>query len=492
MAEKTVLAVDLGAESGRVMAVHFDGRALRLDELHRFPNTTVTINGTLHWNFLRLWGDIQAGIEKGRALQPAGIGVDTWGVDFGLLDGQGNLIGNPVHYRDGRTNGMMGRAFAKVPRAQIFARTGIQFMPINTLYQLLSLVESGSPQLQIADTFLTAPDLFNYWLTGEKVCEYSNATTTQLLDASTGAWAMDLMVALGIPGRIFPEVVPPGTRLGSYAGIPVIAPACHDTGSAVAALPVQAAVPAVVEDYAYISSGTWSLVGLEIGRPILTPEALAANVTNEGGVYGTVRLLKNVMGLWILQQCRAAWEGEGRSLSYGEIVELAQGAEPLASVFNPNDPVFLPPGDHPRRIADFCSRTDQSVPVTTGEIARSVLESLALAYRETLEQLTAVSGRSVSVLHVAGGGSRNELLNQMTADATGLPVVAGPVEATVIGNALVQLIALGEIADLRQARAVVAGMDELRRYEPRDKSVWDDAYGRYQAISQLTGDDIGN
>lgn len=490
MAEKTVLAVDLGAESGRVMAVHFDGRALRLDELHRFPNTTVTINGTLHWDFLRLWGDIQAGIEKGRALQPAGIGVDTWGVDFGLLDGQGILIGNPVHYRDGRTAGMMGRAFAKVPRAQIFARTGIQFIPINTLYQLLSLVESGSPQLQIAETFLTAPDLFNYWLTGEKVCEYSNATTTQLLDATTGAWATDLMDALGIPGRIFPEVVPPGTRLGSYAGIPVIAPACHDTGSAVAALPVRAAVPTRVEDFAYISSGTWSLVGLEIDRPILTADALAANVTNEGGVYGTVRLLKNVMGLWILQQCRAAWAVAGQPLGYGEIVEMARAADPLASLFDPNHPVFLPPGDHPQRIADLCHLSDQPVPVTPGQIARSVLESLALAYRQTLEQLTAVSGRSVSALHIAGGGSRNELLNQMTADATGLPVIAGPVEATVIGNALVQLIALGEIADLRQARAVVAGMAELRRYEPRDRVVWDEAYKRYQAICEITGSEV--
>lgn len=482
MAESTVLAVDLGAESGRVMAVHFDGRRLRLEELHRFPNTTATINGTLYWDFLRLWGDIQAGIEKGRALQPAGIGVDTWGVDFGLLDSQNNLIGNPVHYRDGRTAGMMAQAFKRMPRAEIFARTGIQFMPINTLYQLLSMVEAGSPQLQIADTFLTAPDLFNYWLTGAKVCEYSNATTTQLLDAATGDWATGIMDRLGIPARIFPELVPPGTRLGTYAGIPVIAPACHDTGSAVAA------VPARVDNYAYISSGTWSLVGLEIDRPILTPEALAANVTNEGGVYGTIRLLKNVMGLWILQQCRATWSAAGQPLGYGDIVNLAQTAEPLTSIFNPNHPVFLAPGDHPQRIAELCPLLDQPTPVTPGEIARSVLESLALAYRETLEQLMSVSGRSVSVLHIAGGGSRNELLNQMTADATGLPVVAGPAEATVIGNALVQLITLGEIADLQQARAIVAGMDELRHYEPRDTAVWDEAYERYRLIGQLTGD----
>ena len=479
MADRTVLAVDLGAESGRVMAVHFDGRTMRLEELHRFPNTTTTINGTLYWDFLRLWRDIRAGIEKGRALQPAGIGVDTWGVDFGLLDDRGDLIANPVHYRDGRTAGMMSRAFAGVPRAEIFARTGIQFLPINTLYQLMSLVESGSPQLRIAHTFLTAPDLLNYWLTGQKVCEYSNATTTQLLAAATGNWATDIMARLGIPAHIFPAVVPPGTRLGTYEGIPVITPACHDTGSAVAAVPTR------VEDFAYISSGTWSLVGLEIDRPILTPEALAANVTNEGGVYGTVRLLKNVMGLWILQQCRATWSAAGRSLSYGEIVDLAREAGSLASIFNPNSPVFLPPGDHPRRIAELCPLFDQPTPVTAGEIARSVLESLALAYRETLEQLASVSGRSVSVLHIVGGGGQNELLNQMTANATGLPVIAGPTEATVIGNALVQLIALGEIADLGQAREIVAGMDELRRYEPRDKAIWDDAYHRYQTINEL-------
>jgi rhamnulokinase len=306
MSSKTVLTVDLGAESGRVSAVNFDGRQLVLEELYRFPNTPVTVNGTLHWDFLRLWADIQAGIKKGRALQPASIGVDTWGVDFALLDRQGNLIGNPVHYRDGRTANMMARAFAKVPQAEIFAQTGIQFMPINTLYQLLSLVESRSPQLQIAETFLTAPDLLNYWLTRVKLCEFSNATTTQLYNPTAANWATEIIAKLGIPSHIFPEIVPPGTRLGAFEGIPVIAPACHDTGSAVAAVPAQEA------NFAYISSGTWSLVGLEVDKPILTPEALAANVTNEGGVYGTYRLLKNVIGLWILQQCRAAWAAAGQ------------------------------------------------------------------------------------------------------------------------------------------------------------------------------------
>jgi rhamnulokinase len=446
------------------MAVHFDGRTLHLQELHRFPNTAVTVHHTLYWDILHLWRDIQTGIEKGKAHQPASIGVDTWGVDFALLDRQDNLIGNPVHYRDGRTTGMMERAFARVPQAEIFAQTGIQFMPINTLYQLLSLVDSKSPQLQIAGTFLTIPDLLNFWLTGVKVCEFSNATTTQLFNPSHGRWATDLMSRLDIPFTIFPDIVPSGTRLGTYEGIPVIAPACHDTGSAVAAVPA-VAVPTQTADFAYISSGTWSLVGLEVERPILTAAALAANITNEGGVYGTYRLLKNVMGLWILQQCRATWEAEGQRHTYAELVEMAK-EESATAVFNPNDPVFLPPGDHPQRIRELCRQTGQPIPASKGALVRCVLESLALAYRQVLQELTAVSGRTVSTIHIVGGGSQNDLLNQLTADATGLPVIAGPIEATVIGNALVQLISLGEISDLHQARQIVAEMAELKKYEP--------------------------
>jgi rhamnulokinase len=481
MSATTVLAVDLGAESGRVMAVHFDGNRFELEELHRFPNTTVMLNGTLHWNFLRLWDDIQTGITQGKSLKPASLGVDTWGVDFGLLDRRGNLIGNPVHYRDGRTQNMQSYAFQKMAKADIFAQTGIQFMPINTLYQMLSLVESGSPQLQIAETFLTAPDLLNYWLTGTKVCEFSNATTTQLFNPTTGTWATKLMDQLRIPSNIFPEIVRPGTQLGSFDGIPVIAPACHDTGSAVAA------VPTTTADFAYISSGTWSLVGLEMDQPVLTSAALAANVTNEGGVYGTYRLLKNVMGLWILQQCRATWAAAGEEFSYAELVKLAAAADPYTAVFNPNDPIFLQPGNHPQHIRDICQRTGQPFPKTVGTVVRSVLESLALAYREVLDVVTAVAHKPVSVLHIVGGGTQNELLNQMTANATGLPVVTGPIEATVIGNALVQLISLGELANLAQARQILAGMSELKRYEPQETAVWDDAYGRYQnIISKLT------
>lgn len=481
MQSKTVLAVDLGAESGRVMAVHFDGQQLSLDTLHRFPNAAVTANGTLHWDFLRLWDEIQAGIAKGKVYHPASVGVDTWGVDFGFLDAQGNLIGNPVHYRDKRTANMMPLAFAKVSKAEIFAQTGIQFMPINTLYQLLSLVENASAQLDVADTFLMIPDLINYLLTGNKVCEFTNATTTQLYNPSAGEWSTDLMAKLGIPSALFPGIVQPGTSLGEHQGIRVIAPACHDTGSAVVA------VPALAPDYAYISSGTWSLVGLEVDEPVLTEAALAANVTNEGGFGGTFRLLKNVMGLWILQQCRATWVGQGQNYSYSELVNMAGNQAPLLSLFDPNASVFLSPGDHPQHIREFCLRTGQPVPETPGAIVRSILESLALSYRDALKQVTSVAQRTVAVIHIVGGGGRNALLNQMTADATGIPVVCGPFEATAIGNALVQLMTLGEIGTLEHGREIVSNMVEVLSYVPDARSetraIWDDAFGRYRSFS---------
>ncbi|GAB4580159.1 MAG: rhamnulokinase family protein [Anaerolineales bacterium] len=484
----TTLAIDLGAESGRVMAVHFNGHTLALEELHRFPNPSVTIHGTLHWDFLRLWSDIRAGIEKGKALKPVSLGVDTWGVDFGLLDAQGRLIGNPVHYRDKRTEGMMEKVFARVPRAEVFAQTGIQFMQINTLYQLMSLV--GSPQLSIAHTFLTAPDLLNYWLTGAKVCEFSNATTTQLFNPTTGTWATEMMTKLDIPTHIFPEIVAPGTRLGTYEGIPVIAPACHDTGSAVAAMPALSRVvgnsvegPAQTPHAGYISSGTWSLAGLEIPHPILTPAALAANVTNEGGVNG-YRLLKNVMGLWIVQQCRAGWQAEGRAYTYAELAQLAETAQPFKAVINVNDPRFLSHGDHPARIRDFCAETGQPIPQTPGETIRTVLEGLALAYRDVFEKLTTLANQPLDVIHILGGGSQNALLNQMTADAIGKPVLAGPVEATVLGNALVQFLALGEIATLAEARQLIAQMDGMRYFAPNPSPVWNEAFEIYKHLTE--------
>ncbi len=473
-AKKSVLAIDLGAESGRVMAVHFDGKSLGLEELHRFPNGPVNVRGTLYWDFLRLWSEVQAGIEKGQGLEPASIGIDTWGVDFALLDRHGRLLSNPVHYRDDRTEGMMDAAFARVPRERIFANTGIQFMRINTLYQMMSLVESGSPLLEIAGTFLTCPDLINYWLTGEKASEFTIATTTQMVDPTTGKWASGMLQELGIPTGILPEIIQPGSYLGSYEGIPVTAPACHDTGSAVAAVPAGTG-----ERYAYISSGTWSLVGLEINAPLLGEEVLAANITNEGGVYGTFRFLKNLTGLWLVQQCRATWHDEGRDYDYGTLVKLAEEAPKLRSFIDPNDPAFLTPGDYPAHVRVICRETGQPVPEGEGEVVRCILESLALAYRRIVDQLVALTSQAVNVIHIVGGGTRNRLLCQLTANATGREVIAGPVEATVLGNALVQLISLGELRDLGEARQIVAQLAELERYTPQDTGAWDTAYERY-------------
>ena len=454
----TVLAIDLGAESGRVMAVHFDGSRLQLEEVYRFSNHALLVNGSLQWDILGLWREVQVGIGRSRG-RPASLAVDTWGVDFGLLDRNGNLIGNPVCYRDQRTEGMMDAVFERVAKADVFAQTGIQFMAINTLYQMMSLV--GSPHLQIADRFLTVPDLLNFWLTGTQVCEFSNATTTQMLNPYSGYWATEMLDTLGIPTHIFPEVVQPGTHLGTFNAIPVLAPACHDTGSAVAGVPTE------TENFAYISSGTWSLVGLEVMGPVVNQAALTINASNEGGVYGTFRLLKNVMGLWLLQQCRATWQKAGRAYSYAELVVLAESAKALQSIVDPNDDRFLPPGDHPAHIRDFCQRSGQLLPQTDAAIARCVFESLALAYRDVLLDLQALTGRTIEVIHVVGGGARNRLLNQLTADATGIPVLAGPTEATVIGNALVQLISLGELAHLKEGRQLVANSYRLERFEPQ-------------------------
>lgn len=457
----TVLSIDLGAESGRVMAVHYDGRRIQLEELHRFTNPVTTINGTLFWDFLHLWREIQAGIEKGKSFNPASLGVDTWGVDFGLLDRQGQLIGNPVNYRDRRTEGMMERTFEGVPRAEVFAQTGIQFMQINTLYHMMSLVVSKSPQLNMAETFLTVPDLLNYWLTGAKVCEFSNATTTQMVNPATGTWATSMLETLGIPTHIFPEIVPSGTKLGVYDGIPVIAPACHDTGSAVAG------VPADNDHFAYISSGTWSLVGLETPEAIVNNTALEINASNEGGVYGTNRFLKNVMGLWIVQQCRNTWAQQGEPYSYEALTQMAADAPSQSTRIDPDDPRLLQHGNHPALIEAIFKETRQAAPHSKGAMIRCVLDSLAQRYHEVMQALSNCADQPVETIHIVGGGSRNALLNQMTANTTGLPVVAGPVEATVIGNAVVQLIALGELKDLREARQLVANMKDQKIYDPQ-------------------------
>ncbi len=472
----TVLAVDLGAESGRVVAAGFDGSQVIMEVVHRFSNVPVKVRDVLYWDVLRLWGDIQNGLAAGVAHNPAAIGLDTWGVDIALLDAQGRLVGNPVHYRDDCRRGMIEAAFKKVPREEIFATTGIQFMEINGLYQLVSMVENGSPLLDVAHTFLTIPDLFNYFLTGEKVCEFTNATTPQVFNPREGTWALDMLAKLGIPTNIFPEIIQPGTRLGEYKGVPVIAPACHDTGSAVAA------VPAASPDFAYISSGTWSLLGVEIPDPIINAQALAANLTNEGGVDGTYRFLKNIMGLWIVQQCRAAYEAQGIQYDYETITALAAEAPAFGPLIDPDDQSFLPPGDMPARIAAFCRRTGQVPPEGVGPTIRCALESLALKYRYFLDLICEISGTRVEVIHIVGGGSQNRLLCQMTANALQLPVLAGPVEATALGNTLVQWIGLGELGSLEEARTLVRDSFKPTIYEPQETDLWEAAYGRFKTV----------
>ncbi|MCX7681834.1 MAG: rhamnulokinase [Anaerolineae bacterium] len=490
-AARSFLALDLGAESGRAILGQFNGRQLSLVELHRFPNGPVRLPDGLHWDVLRLWSEIKTGLglavqKEGATL--SGVGLDTWGVDFALLDRDGALIGNPYHYRDSRTDGMLEEAFSRVPREEIFAQTGIQFMQLNSLYQLLAMVVRRSPALEIATTFLTMPDLFNYWLSGRRVCEFSIATTTQCYNPRTGDWARSLLETLGIPSHIFPEIVPPATVLGELlpevadevgAGkLPVIAPACHDTGSAVAA------IPAADEDFVYISSGTWSLMGAEVKEPIINDQSLAFGLTNEGGVGGTFRFLKNIMGLWLVQECRRTWAREGEELSYDELTTLAAEAVPLRSFVDPDATVFLKPGDMPARIRDFCAQTGQPVPQSKGEIIRCALDSLALKYRWVLERLEEIMGRRLEPLHIVGGGTRNRLLNQLAADATGRQVIAGPVEATAAGNIIAQMMALGHIASLKEGRQIVRQSFEMTVYEPRTGAGWDDAYERFLAVME--------
>ena len=480
-----LLAADLGAESGRTVVGSFDGQRLRLMEIHRFPNRPVEVAGRLHWDVLRLYADMLDGIRA--AGRVASVGIDTWGVDFGLLDRTGHLLGNPIHYRDRRTEGMLEEAFSRVPREEIYARTGIQFLPINTVYQLLALVVAGDPHLVSADRLLTMPALLAYWLTGAAADEFTDATTTQCFNPRADSWAWDLLERLAIPSRIFGEVVPPGTDLGhvrsglELGSIRVVAPGSHDTASAVAAVPFESGRPA-----AYISSGTWSLVGLEVRRPVINEAALTANLTNEGGVAGTFRLLKNVMGLWLLQECRRAWADRGSDLLYEDLIRRAEAAQPFVAMIDPDDERLLRPGDMPARIAALSAEKGQTLPSEPGVVARCVFESLALKYRWTIEQLEHVSGTEVRLIHIVGGGAHNRLLCQMVADACGRPVLAGPVEATAIGNLLVQAMALGLLGSLGEGRELVRHSLLIDTYEPGSTEGWDDAWQRFQT-AQLSG-----
>ena len=475
-------AIDLGASSGRVMLASFDGKHMTLDEAHRFSNGPFRLQDHLHWDVLRLFGEIKTGLYKANQMATlSSLGLDTWGIDFALLDGDDQLVGNPFHYRDPQTNGVMDKVFLLVDRAEVYERTGIQFMQINSLYQLFAM--KGSAALKGARTFLMVPDLFNFWLTGIKANEYSDATTTQFYNPHVKGYDRELLAKLGLPTDIYPDIVPPGTNLGEIMPsigeethlplIHVIAPATHDTGSAVAAAPIEN------PKAAYISSGTWSLVGVEVAEPVITPESLAYNFTNEGGVDNTIRLLKNVFGLWLVQECCRIWAAQGRKYSWDGIVTLAKGAPSFGPLVDPDHPDFLNPPDMPETIQNFCVRTGQPVPENHAAVLRCIFESLALKYRWVLERLEEMLGYKLEVVHIIGGGSQNELLCQLTADASGKPVIAGPVEATAIGNALVQAIALGYVDSLVEGRQLVARSFPLKNYQPRSKGKWDDAYERY-------------
>jgi rhamnulokinase len=483
---RSFLAIDLGAESGRAMLGRIDKRLI-IEEVHRFPNRPVRVGSHIYWDVLRLWSEIQHGLRIAASTSwLAGIGLDTWGVDFGLLDSADQLIGNPYHYRDVRTNGMIEAACQIVPREEIYNQTGIQFMQLNTLFQLFAMRQKNDPALLSAKTLLTTPDLFNFWLTGCKVGELTISTTTQCYNPRKKRWASELLSALDIPTSIFQPIVQPGTVLdrlhpsvaeeASCERIPVIAVGCHDTASAVAA------IPAKETDFIYISSGTWSLMGIESHEPIINEQSLKYDLTNEGGVCDTTLFLKNIMGMWLLQESRRQWAKAGKNYSYDELTNLASMAPALQSFVSVGDNRFLAPVNMVECIRSFCREARQPVPQTDGEIVRCILESLALEYHWGMEKLRELSSRALPIIHIIGGGSRNRLLNQFTADATGCEVIAGPVEATAIGNILIQAIALGQLSSLPEGRALVQRSFDVTTYQPNKHSTWNDAYSRYLAL----------
>jgi rhamnulokinase len=492
MAAGQFLAFDLGAESGRTILGILDGGKLSLAEKHRFNNPHGKMAGRLQWNLLGQWEELKTGLKNTATDLKAnltGIGVDTWGVDFGLVAPSGEVLANPIVYRDSAMDGTVEKAFAKIPREKIFDATGIQVMQINTLYQLIAMMERNSRLLDSAQTLLFMPDLFNYLFCGARKSELSIASTSQMYDPRKRRWAHEILEPLGIPTRILPQIVASGTILGELlpdvaaecgiAPAPVIAPGCHDTASAVAAVPAEEG-----DDWCYISSGTWSLMGVELKEPIVSDKSLKYNYTNEMGVGPRVRFLKNIMGLWLVQECRRQWQREGYDHGYAELTAMASRADPFVTVIDPAHEPFLAPGGMVEKINQFCARTKQRASLSRAEYVRTCLESLALTYRRTIQGLEDILGRKIKVIHIVGGGSRNELLNQMTADACARPVLAGPVEATAIGNILVQAMAVGQIKSLAEARAVVRENFNVKRYEPLDTKKWDAAFQRYMQVVQ--------
>ena len=489
MSEKQVLAVDYGASGGRVMLGGFDGASFTISELHRFPNDPVKLGETMYWDMLRLYFEMKQGIVKSKAYgEISGIGVDTWGVDFGLLDREGRLLDNPVHYRDGRTAGMMEKTLKMVGRDPLYELTGNQLMEINTLFQLMAVKERRPELLERADALLLMPDLFQYFLSGEKISEKSIASTTQMMDIRQGEWAFGLLETLGLQTGMMRDILPGAVRTGSLRpeiqkelGVPameVIAVAGHDTQSAMAA------IPAREEDFLFISCGTWGLFGTELPEPVISEMSKKFNLTNEAGLEGMYAFLKNIIGLWLIQESRRQWIREGQEYSFGELEQMAQKAEPFQSFIDPDAPEFVPAGNVPERIREFCRRTGQKVPETIGEIMCCINQSLALKYRYALEQIESCTDKHYSVINMIGGGIQSKLLCQMTAGASGRKVIAGPVEATALGNIAVQLMSLGEIKDVAEARQIIANSETTYEYLPQDAEKWDAAYEKFKTFIQ--------
>ena len=485
-----LLSFDFGASSGRAVLGTFDGETLQLQEIHRFQNDPVTVNGTMYWDILRLFFEVKQALVQSKAYGALdGIGVDTWGVDFGLLDADGRLLENPVHYRDARTAGMLEKAFKYLQKSEFYSITGNQFMEINTAFQLLSLRENRPALLDRAETLLLMPDLFNYLLTGKKCTEYSIASTTQLLDAKQRVWSKRVLSALELPERLFTEIVPTATKVGALQPdlceelglIPaeVIAVAGHDTQCAMASVPTDK------EDFLFLSCGTWSLLGTELSEPIINSAAEACNVTNEGGYAGKASFLKNIIGLWLIQETRRQWQKEGENLSFAEMETLARAATPYRFFIDPDAPEFVPAGNIPRRVQEYCRKTGQPVPETKGEILRCIYDSLSLKYRYAVGQIETCTEKQYAALHIVGGGVKDTLLCQLTADALGKPVVAGPVEATVYGNLVLQLLALGAVKDLKEAREIVRRSDKVNTFTPNADAQVENAYKTFLEVNGL-------
>lgn len=490
MSGHSYLAFDLGASSGRGVLGTLDKGKIELKEVKRFYNGMTNILGKYHWDFLRLFDDIKKGIAACATLaqKPESIGLDTWGVDYALLDKQGGFLGIPYAYRDHRTDTAMEELFRIIPKKRVYELTGIQFMQFNTLFQLYAAKRDGLPIMDKAADLLFVPDIINYMLTGVKKSEFTFATTSQLFNPVKGSWEKELFDAIGVSVDIMQEIVSPGTVIGKLtpdiaretqlSQINVIAPATHDTGAAIAA------IPAEDENFAYISSGTWSLMGIESKKPLISEKTLAFNFTNEGGVEKTYRVLKNIMGLWLIQECKRCWDNQKQEFTFPDLVKMAEKAEPFRSLVDPDNSTFLNPQDMPTALADFCKSTGQPVPENPAQFARCVFDSLALKYRAVIDSLKVISDKKIEKIHVIGGGSQNELLCQFTANATGLPVVAGPAEGTAIGNIMVQAMGLGHVKSLAEIRQTIKNSFEFKSYQPKNFEAWDKAYDKFKKIAK--------